>query len=116
MADQHLFRPIVAAVGLGLVGALAIPSATHVWTRRKPQRNGGYEAVAAGLFESRDGTATEESEKKRFSDRHARVGVWISLGLGLGASIASAALLTVNTAYSSGWEGFNTWSDVAVWV
>ena len=111
--EEGLVSPIAAAVGLGIVGFCAFPTAKRFVSRQRP-RSEGYE-VLPGLYESIDGKATDESEA-RYSDREARVAAWIGVVVGLGASLASAILLTVKTSQPSSWHVFNNWADVPAWV
>ncbi len=121
MGSRTVLHPIVAAVGLSAVTAVSAPVLRQIWlrTRRRRALPGGDYEVASGpqLFESRDGAATEESEK-RFSDRTPRAAVWLCLVLGLGTSIAAAVLQTLRNASSSSLplDLFNVWADVPVWV
>ncbi|OAA54758.1 ABC bile acid transporter [Niveomyces insectorum RCEF 264] len=123
-----LLHPVVGAGSLGLICLLSLPALGQLWTKaRLARRNrgahgsGGYEAISP-VFESRDGQATEESEAA-FSDRWPRLGAWISLFLGLAASVAAAVLLTIHTGSSppasetTPWLlTFDNWADVPAWA
>jgi len=117
MENEGLLHPIIAAVGLGVIGLGVVPTARHAFSprsQRRPQGD-GYDEIVPRLYESADGKATEESERE-FSDREARVAAWIGLVVGFGAAVASALLLTLNSAPPSAWTVFNNWADVPAWV
>ncbi|KIH86986.1 ABC bile acid transporter [Sporothrix brasiliensis 5110] len=121
-----LLHPIVGASNLGLVFLLSLPSFRQLWTKaqfarrnRGAQGGGAYEVVPQ-LFESADGKATEASVAA-FSDRQPRLGAYLSLYLGLAASITSAILLTLATAPPASLDrpwlfAFDSWADVPAWA
>ncbi|ERT02813.1 hypothetical protein HMPREF1624_01115 [Sporothrix schenckii ATCC 58251] len=121
-----LLHPIVGASNLGLVFLLSLPSLHQLWTKaqfarrnRGAQGDGAYEVVPQ-LFESADGKATEASVAA-FSDRQPRLGAYLSLYLGLAASITSAILLTLVTAPPASLDrpwlfAFDNWADVPAWA
>jgi len=119
MDSFQALQPILGAVGLALVGAASVPALARLPTRRRRRPRDGYEVVSA-LYSSPDGQATQESVDN-FSDRESRIAAGISLALGLGASVAAAALLTVyrnalSTPDPSPLNVFNHWADVPAWV
>ncbi len=120
--DARSLQPVLGAVGLGLVAVCTVPSAGQLWSRarqRARSRGHGYDVVPE-LYQSKDGTATSESVD-RFSDRESRVAAWVSLAVGLAASLAAAGLLTahrdsfVGPHPSAPWL-FNVWADVPAWT
>lgn len=121
---------IVGAAGVILVALLTIPALLQAWrscrssSRIRLSRRGGYQTLspvpaAPAVYESEDGQATAESVSE-FSDREARTAAWISIVVGLGASIASGVLLQRNPTGDGGsppaWKLVSYWAEVPAWV
>lgn len=103
-----------AAAEALLVALLSIPAVIHFFARARLFRARGYTAVS-GLYEDRDGEATEASTHE-YSDLLPRVGSWLSSALGMAASIV-AGILYQRGGSSSGLPGFmSRWADVVAWV
>ncbi|TPX17379.1 uncharacterized protein E0L32_003022 [Thyridium curvatum] len=123
-------HPTVGAAGVILVALLTIPALLQAWrscrssSRIRLSRGGGYQTLspvpaAPAVYESEDGQATAESVSE-FSDREARTAAWISIVVGLGASIASGVLLQRNPTGDGGsppaWKLVSYWAEVPAWT
>lgn len=95
---------------------LSLPGLTALLS--KPWLRRGYGAVD-GHYEDVDGVATDESIKA-YSDLRPRIAVWLSLIVGLGASISSRVLALRRTppveAEDDAWTIIVAWSVPLAWV
>ncbi|OIW35256.1 hypothetical protein CONLIGDRAFT_47777 [Coniochaeta ligniaria NRRL 30616] len=88
MAEQDLLKGVTAALATTCILLLSLPALKAFVSKARLPR--GYGPVE-GHYEDEDGVATEESIKA-YSDLRPRIAVWLSLLVGLGASISSRVL------------------------
>ena len=116
--DLELLSVVVASVGAGLVVFLTLPS---IWrlarTSSRPSKLNGYHVAHSGVYQDKDGTATEESEAA-FSDKLPKVIIYAATILGFATSITSAVLSTVwlTAPFSPSSSLIVDWINVFAWV
>lgn len=117
MVDQELLKGIIGIAGTALVASLSLPALKQGIGKLGLQR--GY-ALVEDLYSDEDGSATEDSIK-RYTDLRPRIGLWLSLSVGLAASIASKVL---SAKHGYPWADPHyrdlsvvcSWLDLATWV
>lgn len=116
MTDQDLLKGVTAVAATLCILLLSLPGLKAFLSRYWILR--GYNAVD-GHYEDEDGVATEESIKA-YSDLRPRIAVWLSLIIGLGASISSRVLALRRVppvkAEDNVWTFIVAWSGPVAWV
>lgn len=113
MVDQDLLKGVVPIVATVLVALLSVPSLQVPLSKVKLR---GSHVLVDEQYQDKDGIATEDSIKA-FSDCRPRIAVWLSLTLGLAASIASRVLALeqhvqswhYELSLSLSWHGLLSW-------
>jgi hypothetical protein len=116
MTEQDLLKGATAVLATVYIVVLSLPAIKAFL--RKIRFPGGYGPVDSH-YEDEDGVATEESIKA-YSDFRPWIAVWLSLLVGLGASISSRVLALRRRppvkAQDDAWTIIVTWSGVVSWV
>ncbi|KAK3945274.1 hypothetical protein QBC46DRAFT_277732 [Diplogelasinospora grovesii] len=121
MLEQDVLDEIFGLAAILVVGLLTAPAIGRTLRECSVIRRGGYSPVntnsedGPGLYEDEDGEANEESIKA-YSDMRPRIALWLSVLVGLGATVATRVLTFSHNESLKGGNRSTLLSDVVSWA
>ncbi|KAL2158565.1 hypothetical protein VTH06DRAFT_4332 [Thermothelomyces fergusii] len=116
MLDPDSIRRLVGLAAVTAVVLLTAPSVIYAYKARTRTRR-GYARVGGNgdSYEDCDGVATEDSIRA-FSEARPRVTVWLSVLIGLGASVAARIVRPKANEHTDMLVELFAWAEPACWV